>query len=130
MPSPIGLEKAPPRAVLRFGLALRRLLHRAGEALVPPEVRAYELSTSFFVTRVAGALVELGVIDALGSERRSADPLVAGVDMHMLAECDGGRQRSAAELQALLREAGLRPGEVRRAGPVGFVEGAAAGAAA
>jgi hypothetical protein len=41
----------------------------------------------------------------------------------MLAECDGGRQRSAEELQALLRQAGLRPGDVHRTGVVGLVEG-------
>jgi hypothetical protein len=77
MPSPIDLEKAPPRAAVRFALAFRRVLHRAGDALLPPEARAYEIATSFFATRVAGALCELGVIDALGERRRTAADLAA-----------------------------------------------------
>jgi hypothetical protein len=56
-------------------------------------------------------------------ERNEAEPIAAGVDMHMLAECDGGRQRTMDELTGLLREAGLRPGEARRAGMVALVEG-------
>jgi len=45
----------------------------------------------------------------------------------MLTQCDGGRQRSAAELQALLRGAGLEPGQVRptRAPGLALVEGVA-----
>jgi hypothetical protein len=51
-------------------------------------------------------------------ERDGRDPIVAYEDLHMLTQCDGGRQRSAAEVQGLLREAGLTPGAVRRtAGP-------------
>jgi hypothetical protein len=43
----------------------------------------------------------------------------------MLTQCDGGRQRSVAELQALLRGAGLTPGAViETAGPA-LVEGVA-----
>jgi hypothetical protein len=43
----------------------------------------------------------------------------------MLIVCDGGRQRSIAELDALLTEAGLRPtGEIRTAGPYHLVEAA------
>ena len=81
MASPIDLEKAPPRAVLRFGLALRRLLHRAGDALVPPEVRAYEIAISYFQTRVAGTLVELGVIDAVGEGKRTAADIARELDL-------------------------------------------------
>lgn len=81
MPSPIDLEKAPPRAVLRFGLALRRLLHAAGDALVPPQVRAYEVATSFFSSRLAGALVELGVIDAVGTGSRTAADLAVELEL-------------------------------------------------
>ena len=38
------------------------------------------------------------------------DPMASLIDVHMLTQCDGGRQRSVAELQALLRGAGLEPG--------------------
>ena len=55
-----------------------------------------------------------------------SDKVAALVDVHMLTQCDGGRQRSAAELQALLRDAGLTPGAViETAGPA-LVEGLAA----
>jgi hypothetical protein len=57
-------------------------------------------------------------------ERNDPNPLVSSVDMHMLTQCDGGRQRSVGELQALLREAGLRPGDVHDTGIVALVEGA------
>jgi hypothetical protein len=77
MGSPINLEQAPPRAALRFGLAMRRLLHSAGDWLVPAEVRAYEHAISFFATRVAGALAEVGVLDAIGEGKRSAADLAA-----------------------------------------------------
>jgi len=51
-------------------------------------------------------------------ERNEVDPIVALVDAQMLTQTEGGRQRSVAELHALLRDAGLEPGAVRRtAGP-------------
>lgn len=56
-------------------------------------------------------------------ERNEADPIIAAVDLHMLAVCDGGRQRSADELRALLRATGLRPGAVREVGLTGLAEG-------
>lgn len=55
-------------------------------------------------------------------EPNEADPIAASVDLHMLTQCDGGRQRSVAELQRLIREAGLRPGAVHRTGGPGLVE--------
>ncbi len=53
------------------------------------------------------------------------DPIATRIDLHMLTQCDGGRQRSAAELQALLAAAGMRPGGVHRAGGTAMVEGVA-----
>ncbi len=58
-------------------------------------------------------------------ERSEADPIVALVDVQMLTQTDGGRQRSAGELQALLRGAGLEPGTARRTAGPGLVEGVA-----
>ena len=53
------------------------------------------------------------------------EPIASLVDVHMLTQCDGGRQRSVAELQALLRAADLTPGTVvETAGPA-LVEGVA-----
>ncbi|MEZ5074323.1 MAG: methyltransferase [Solirubrobacterales bacterium] len=53
------------------------------------------------------------------------DPVAVLVDLQMLTQCDGGRQRSAEELQALLSSAGLRPGAVHRTGSPALVEGIA-----
>lgn len=58
-------------------------------------------------------------------ERDEAHPVVALTDVHMLTQTDGGRQRSVAELHALLRAAGLAPGKVRRTAGPGLVEGIA-----
>jgi len=53
------------------------------------------------------------------------DPVASMVDVQMLTQCDGGRQRSVDELHGLLREAGLRPGEVHRTAGPSLVEGLA-----
>lgn len=58
-------------------------------------------------------------------EPNEPDRIATMVDVQMLTQCDGGRQRSVDELHALLREAGLRPGEVRRTGGPALVEGVA-----
>jgi len=53
------------------------------------------------------------------------DPIATRIDLHMLTQCDGGRQRSAAELQSLLSAAGMRPSGVHRAGGTAMIEGIA-----
>jgi hypothetical protein len=60
-------------------------------------------------------------------ERNDAHPVASLADVQMLTQCDGGRQRSRAELHALLRGAGLEPGEVRatRTPGLALVEGIA-----
>jgi len=55
-------------------------------------------------------------------EPNVVEPVASFVDVHMLTQTDGGRQRSVAELHALLRDADLRPGEVRRTANPGLVE--------
>jgi hypothetical protein len=47
------------------------------------------------------------------------------VDLHMMVECEGGRERSPAEVHELMRGAGLRPGRVRHSGLHMLVEGIA-----
>jgi hypothetical protein len=51
-----------------------------------------------------------------------ADPIASLIDVQMLTQCDGGRQRSVAQLQSLLLSAGLRPGRVRRTSMPALVE--------
>jgi len=47
------------------------------------------------------------------------------VDLLMLVECEGGRERSPAEVHGLMRDAGIAPGRVRHAGLHMVVEGIA-----
>lgn len=68
----------------------------------------------------AGARVVL--VETL-QEPNVPDPFASRIDVHMLTQCDGGRQRSVAELHALLRAAGLRPGQVRRTAGPALLEG-------
>ena len=51
--------------------------------------------------------------------------VTAPVDVHMLVECEGGRERAPDEVHALMRDAGLEPGRVRHAGMQMLVEGVA-----
>lgn len=48
------------------------------------------------------------------------------IDLLMLVECEGGRERSPDEVHGLMRDAGLAPGPVRHAGLHMLVEGMAA----
>ena len=59
-------------------------------------------------------------------ERDEPDPLVSLIDVQMLTQCDGGRQRSVGELHALLGRVGLRPGAVHLTAGPALVEGVAA----
>ena len=47
------------------------------------------------------------------------------VDLLMLVECEGGRERTPQEVHGLMREAGIEPGSVRHAGLHMIVEGVA-----
>ncbi len=53
-------------------------------------------------------------------------PVTSMVDLLMLVECEGGRERSPSQVHRLMREAGLAPGRVRHAGLHMLVEGIAA----
>ena len=56
-------------------------------------------------------------------EPNTVEPVASFVDVMMLTQTDGGRQRSAGELHALMKAAGLEPGEVRRTANPALVEG-------
>lgn len=77
----IQLDSAPPRGLARLGLAARGALNRLADRIVPAEVLAYETAISFFRTRVAGALLELGVIDAIGEGGGTTGELAARLDL-------------------------------------------------
>jgi hypothetical protein len=54
-----------------------------------------------------------------------ANPITSMIDLHMMVECEGGRERSPQEVHALMRDAGLSPARVRHAGLQMLVEGRA-----
>jgi hypothetical protein len=56
-------------------------------------------------------------------QRNKPNPIGSLTDIQMLTQCDGGRQRSAGELQKLLEGVGLRPGTVTLTSGPGLVEG-------
>ena len=57
-------------------------------------------------------------------QERNRPHVVASLsDIQMMTVCDDGRERSAEELQALLKGAGLRPGGVHRTGGPGAGRG-------
>ena len=58
-------------------------------------------------------------------ERNRPSPTASLTDIQMLTQCDGGRQRSAAELQSLLARAGLEPVSIRLTFGPGLVVAAA-----
>jgi hypothetical protein len=86
------------------------------------EERSLQILRTVRATMAPGAKVVL--VETL-LEPDEADPFATRVDLHMLTQCDGGRQRSVAELQSLLTRAGLRPGEVHRTGGPAMIEGIA-----
>jgi hypothetical protein len=58
-------------------------------------------------------------------ERGRPSPVSSMVDLLMLVECEGGRERSPGEIHGLMRDAGIAPGRVRHAGVHMVVEGLA-----
>lgn len=52
-------------------------------------------------------------------------PVTSMVDLLMLVECEGGRERSPVQVHELMAKAGLVPGRVRHAGLHMIVEGIA-----
>lgn len=51
--------------------------------------------------------------------------LTAMLDVLMLIQCEGGRERSPQQVHALMRDAGLMPGRLRHFGPTMLVEAVA-----
>jgi hypothetical protein len=76
------------------------------------------------VRKAMPAGAKLVLVETL-QEPNAIEPVASFVDVHMLTQTDGGRQRSVAELHALLSDAGLEPGAVRRTANPALVEGIA-----
>jgi hypothetical protein len=67
-------------------------------------------------------LARAGLIDQ-HLDPEHPDGVAAVADLHMMAVCEGGRERDPDQVQALMRDAGLKPGKVRHAGLQMLVEG-------
>lgn len=61
----------------------------------------------------------------LHHESGQPNALTATLDVLMLIQCEGGRERSPQQVHALMREAGLTPGRVHHFGPTMLVEATA-----
>jgi len=80
------------------------------------------------ILRAVGDAAAVGarvVLVETTQEPHAPHPFAAFEDLQMLTQCDGGRQRSVAELQALLGAAGFAAGSVRETLSHTLVEGVA-----
>jgi hypothetical protein len=57
------------------------------------------------------------------NEPERPNPFTSIADLHMMVECEGGRERTPEEMHGLMRDAGFTPGNVRHAGLHMLVEG-------
>ncbi len=114
------------RVDLREGNIFERVDAEADLYLLKDILHDWDDERSVQILRTVAAAMKAGakvvLIEQL-IEPNEPEPIVASVDLHMLAVCDGGRQRSADQLRALLHEAGLEPGAVHEAGLIGLIEG-------
>jgi len=95
---------------------LKNVLHDWDDA------RCARILATVRATMAPGARVV--VVEQL-QERHRPEPFASWIDLQMLTQCEGGRQRSREELRALLEGAGLRPGRLQRVGGTALVEGVA-----
>ena len=67
----------PPRRIILTTLAVRRWLKQLADALVPPEVSMFDISTCMGANQVAAAIAKLGIADALGDRALTAEEVAA-----------------------------------------------------
>jgi hypothetical protein len=67
----------PPLAAVRVLLRAREALHRAGDAVMPPEWVVLEQTFGIARTQIIGAIAELGVADQLSGGPRTAEQLAS-----------------------------------------------------
>ena len=85
-PSPTPFPAAPPRLIIQLALALRQALNAAAQALVPAEVRVFELATGVAATKLLAAAAQHRVADRLADGPSSAAELAerCGLDADAL----------------------------------------------
>ncbi|KAJ8599504.1 hypothetical protein CTAYLR_007318 [Chrysophaeum taylorii] len=88
MPESSLVKELPPWPVYRFFVGLNDVLRYLAEKTTPPDIRALELSNSFWQSVVVYGLVKHGAFDALaeagGTSRCSAVALKTGTHPHYL----------------------------------------------
>ena len=114
------------RVELSAGDIFERVDARADLYLLKDVLHDWDDERCVTVLKVVAAAMAPGskalLVETLQDPSRP-DPVASLVDVHMLTQCDGGRQRSVPELQDLLRAAGLQPGAVHRTAGPALVEG-------
>jgi hypothetical protein len=75
------MPPVPPPPVVDGALALRRVLLRAADALLPPWAAVWDRTMGIERTQVIATIAELGVPDLLGSERATAAQLAERLDV-------------------------------------------------
>ena len=116
------------RVELSEGNMFERIDARADYYLLKDILHDWDDERCLTILRTVRAAMPSGsklvLVETL-QEPNAVEPVASFVDVHMLTQTDGGRQRSVAELHALLRQADLEPGEVRLTANPGLVEGLA-----
>ena len=124
----LGEAGVADRVELHEGDIFDRVDARADVYLLKDVLHDWDDERSSAILRTVAAGMPQGarvvLVETLQEPDRP-DPVASLIDVHMLTQCDGGRQRSVAELQALLRGAGLEPGAVHRTAGPALVEGVA-----
>ena len=83
---------------------------------------------SLQILRTVRATMEPGakvVLVEILQQRNVPDAVASMVDVQMLTQCDGGRQRSVEEFHDLFRQCDLKPGEVHLTAGPALIEAAA-----
>lgn len=75
------MARIPPAPVIDFGLALRRLLLRAADALLPADAAMWQHTMALARGQVIAVVAELGVADELGASRATAAQLARRLDV-------------------------------------------------
>jgi hypothetical protein len=116
------------RVELREGDIFERVDAEADVYLLKDVLHDWDDERSVAILRIVRATMAPGsrvvLVEGL-QERDRPDPVQSLVDVQMLTQVDGGRQRSEAELHALLRDAALEPGATYRTAGPALVEGVA-----
>ena len=79
--SPAPYPAAPPGPVIKTVLALRKALLALADAIVPPEVRLFELAVGIAPTKLLYVVAKHRIADHLADAPRSAEELAASTDL-------------------------------------------------